>query len=104
MFKIDGSFWLTPGEQTEVICDLIAGRLLKWDNSRNLPLKNGGKTDIYVNMRDVRSRPHTLRRLAEVYENPLRRLRPDRIVVIPEAVSSLAGVISAQTGIPLVTI
>ncbi|MEA2715346.1 MAG: orotidine-5-phosphate decarboxylase [Candidatus Parcubacteria bacterium] len=103
MFKINGP-WLIPGEQDEVIHDLVCGSLVKWDNARNLPLKSGGKTDVYINIRDARSRPKMIRRLAEVFENPIRRLRPDRIVEVPEAITPVAGHLSAMTGIPLVTI
>ena len=104
MFAIDGSCWLTPGEQTEAIAGLVRGGLINWDDRRALPLKSGGTTDVYVNLRLMRNRPETIRQLAELYANPLRRLRVDRFVEVPEAVSPLAGHISAITNIPLVTI
>jgi len=95
---------LCPGEQEEAIAMAIKGRSLTWDNARKLPLKKGGTTDIYENLRLTRSRPDMLRYFGELCANPFRRLRVDRIVEVPEAVSPLAGYISAITNIPLVTI
>ncbi|MDP3882953.1 MAG: orotidine-5'-phosphate decarboxylase [Candidatus Staskawiczbacteria bacterium] len=104
MFDFLGSCWLCPGEQDEVIDHLVNSGLIKWDNARSLPLKSGGKTDIYINLRMMRSRPNTTRFLASLFANPLRRLRLDRFVEVPEAVSLLAGVVSVETQIPAVTI
>lgn len=104
MFSFDGSCWLCPGEQEEAISRLVNGALIKWDNKRSLPLKSGGNTDIYVNLRLMRNKPHLMKFLAELYSNPLRRLRIDRFVEVPEAVSHLAGAISVETHIPAVTI
>jgi orotidine-5'-phosphate decarboxylase len=104
MFTFEGSCWLCPGEQEEAIASLVNGGLLKWDNGRSLPLKKGGTTDIYVNLRLMRSRPYMIRYLAELYANPLRRLGIDRFVEVPESVSLLAGAISVETQIPAVTI
>jgi len=104
MFSFDGSCWLCPGEQEEAITLMLEGSLLKWDNKRNLPLKSGGKTDIYVNLRMMRGKPSAMKELARLYENPLRRLRVKRFVEVPEAVSPLADAISVATNIPMVTI
>lgn len=104
MFNFDGSCWLCPGEQEDAIARLVSAGEIKWDNARSLPLKSGGKTDIYANLRMMRSRPYIMKFLGELYGNPLRRLRVDRFVEVPEAVSLLAGVISAETNIPAVTI
>jgi len=57
-----------------------------------------------VNLRDMRSHPDIMRFLAEIYENPLRRLKVNRFVEVPDAVSQMAGIIAANTGIPVVTI
>ncbi|MFA6432580.1 MAG: orotidine-5'-phosphate decarboxylase [Candidatus Paceibacterota bacterium] len=102
--RLDDSRWLTPGERDQAIGCIIRADLLKWDNSRKLPLKMGGTTDIYANLRNMRSKPQAIRQLGELYANALRRLDIDRIVEVPEAVSPLAGHISAITGIPLVTV
>ena len=103
MFDIDGC-WLTPGEQEEAIAALWTAGLLKCDNGHKLPLKSGGTTDIYVNLRMMRNDPETLSYLARLFANPLRRLRVDRIVEVPEAVSPLAGVISVNERLPMVTV
>jgi orotidine-5'-phosphate decarboxylase len=95
---------MCEGEQQETIERLVSAGLIKWDNKRSLPLKSGGKTDIYVNLRSMRSRPYVMKFLGQLYGNPLRRLRVDRFVEVPEAVSLLAGVVSTETNIPAVTI
>jgi orotidine-5'-phosphate decarboxylase len=104
MFTLDGSCWLTPGEQKEAIAMAVKGGSITWDNARKLPLKSGGTTDIYENLRLVRSHPEMMRYFSELFANPLRRLRIDRFVEVPEAVSPLAGHIEVITGIPMVTI
>ena len=90
MFDVDGC-WLTSGEQAEVIESLWQAGLLKCDNAHKLPLKSGGTTDIYVNLRQMRSDPGIMNFLARLFANPLRRLRLDRFVEVPEAVSPMAG-------------
>ncbi|MDD5627321.1 MAG: orotidine-5'-phosphate decarboxylase [Patescibacteria group bacterium] len=102
--KISDSHWLTPLEQDEVCTELLRFDLIKWDNKRQLPLKSGGKTDVYINLREARSNPEALLWLSNVYSNPLRRLKPDRFVEVPDSVSCLAGVLAVQTGIPYITI
>ena len=104
MFTVGDSCWLTPGEQREAMSRIVDGGLIKWDNRRNLPLSNGGTTDIYVNMRDMRTDPSMIRYLTELYANPVRRLRVDRIVEVPAAVTPLVGNLSTFTGIPMVTV
>jgi len=105
MFQIGDSHWLVPGEQAATIADvLLAGELMKWDNERKLPLKKGGFTDLYINIRDSRNKSWTIEELAMLYANPLRRLRVDAFVEVPDSVSPLAGHLSVITGIPIVTI
>jgi len=103
MFDIDGC-WLTPGEQDEAIGALWQAGLLKCDNGHKLPLKSGGTTDIYVNLRMMRSDPAIMNYLARLFANPLRRLRLDRFVEVPEAVSPMAGLIASLESLPLVTV
>jgi orotidine-5'-phosphate decarboxylase len=103
MFKASGC-WLTSGEQEEVIDVLLGNELLKWDNAHKLPLKSGGTTDIYVNLRMMRNSPSALRYLARLFCNPLLRLGVNKFVEIPEAVSPLAGVLSSIINLPMVTI
>ena len=103
MFDITGC-WLTPGEQDEAIGALWQAGLLKCDNGHKLPLKSGGTTDIYVNLRMMRSDPVIMNYLARLFANPLRRLRLDRFVEVPEAVSPMAGLISSLESLPVVTV
>ena len=99
-----GSCWLTQPEQEEAIEVGLGAELFKWDNNRGLKLKSGGMTDIYFNMREMRNTPTAIDFFADVYANALRRLRVDRLIEVPEAVSPLAGVISVKTGLPIVTV
>ena len=103
MFDITGC-WLTPGEQDEAIGMLWQAGLLKCDNGHKLPLKSGGTTDIYVNLRMMRSDPAIMNYLARLFANPLRRLRVDRFIEVPEAVSPMAGLISSLESLPMVTV
>ena len=45
--------WLDPSEQEEMVACLLEHQLIKFSNGRDLPLKSGGKTDIYVALRDA---------------------------------------------------
>ena len=103
MFKASGC-WLSESEQEEAIDVLLQAELLKWDNDHKLPLKSGGVTDIYVNLRMMRNSPSAMRYLARLFCNPLLRLGANKIVEIPEAMSPLAGVLSTISNLPLVTI
>jgi len=98
--------WLAPWEQEEVIGRLIEfnADLLRWDCKRNLQLKSGGKTDIYVNLRNARDCPQALNYLAKIYRNPLLRLNVDRFTEVPDSVSCFTGNLSALTNIPMITI
>lgn len=102
--KISDSNWLAPHEKEEACERLLRFGLIKWDNNRNLPLKSGGKTDIYVNLREARSNPEAIKYISWLLENPLRRLRAERFVEIPDSVSCFAGPISVSTGLPYLTI
>lgn len=102
--KISDSHWLTPWEQDEVCAKLLHFGLIKWDNKRQLPLKSGNKTDVYIALREARSDPEALLWLGNVYSNPLMRLNPDRFAEIPDSVSCFAGPLSIQTDIPYITI
>lgn len=106
MFKCDGTTWLTPGEQEQVVQDLIGFNcgLIKWDNNRSLPLKAGGKTDIYINLRDGRDNPESNRYLAKLYAGPLRRLGVQRFAEIPEAVSGIASLLAEELNTGYLTV
>ena len=101
---MEQDLWLTPSERLKVIGALTRFGLIKWSNDRNLPLKSGGFTDIYVNLRDMRSVPEATAYLADLYGPTLLRLGVRRFVEVPESVSGLAGAISARFGIPYITI
>ena len=103
MFNVEGC-WLTHGEQDEVIDVLWRNGLLKCDNAHKLPLKSGGTTDIYVNLRQMRGNPTIMGYLARLFAQPLHRLRLDRFAEVPEAMSPLAGIISEKTRLPMLTI
>lgn len=98
------SHWLTPEEKENVCRNLIRYRLVKWDNNRGLPLKSGGKTDIYINLREARSTPGAISYIARQFANPLFRLDPARFAEIPDSVSCFAGPLSELLQIPYVTI
>lgn len=97
-------FWLTPDERDEAIEAMLRFGLIKIDPRRQLPLKSGGKTDIYINMRDARSNPKAIQFLSDLYANPLRRSHADRFIEVPEAVSCLAGPLAIETDLPYITI
>lgn len=98
------SSWLDPIEQRELVDDLLKYQLIRFSNGRDLPLKSGGTTDVYMNLRDARNNPDAIKKIARAYENPLRRLRPDRFIEVPDAVSCFAGPLAMATGIPYITI
>jgi orotidine-5'-phosphate decarboxylase len=102
--RFHGSTWLTPWEQREAIQLLLRYGLIKFSNKRDLPLKSGGKTDIYINLRDARNFPAAIEYIADLYANALRRLRLARFVEVPDAVSCFAGPIAIKTGLPYLTI
>ncbi len=100
----DQEHWLTTAEQHKTIELLLHFGIIKYDNSRFLPLKSGGHTDIYINMRDARSHPEVMEYLTRIYSNALRRMNINRFIEVPAAVSCIAGPISIETGIPFITI
>jgi len=97
--------WLCGFEQSALCEELLRFGLVKFSNQRDLPLKKGGTTDIYLNLRDARSNPDAMRFLAKIFSSPLRALHHvKRFIEVPEAVSCIAGVISVETNIPIITI
>lgn len=96
--------WLTTTEQEELCDGLIRFGLIKWDNNRSLPLKSGGRTDVYINLRDARNDPKAISFIARFFSNPILRLNIDRFVEVPDSVSCFAGPLSIATGKPYLTI
>lgn len=96
--------FLDPSEQEQLVAGLAHYGLLKVDNNRTLPLKSGGTTDIYINIRDARNHYEAIIFLAELYANAMKRLKVDRFADVPQAVSCLAGSIAERARIPMITI
>jgi orotidine-5'-phosphate decarboxylase len=98
------SNWIPRELQPQVVRFLLRYGLLKFDNARRLPLKKGGFTDVYINLRDARNHAASLAYLAKLYAAPLRQLGVSRFVEVPAAVSCFAGPLAIETGIPYLTI
>jgi len=96
--------WIPRSSQREVVSRLLKLGLLKFDNGRNLPLKSGGKTDVYINLRDARDRPEAISYLTELFAEPLQRLHIKRFVEVPDSVSCFAGPLSVSLNMPYLTI
>lgn len=97
-------FFLDPSEQEQLVAGLAYYNLLKLSNARDLPLKKGGFTDIYINIRDARNYWEAIAFLADLYAPALKRLKVDRFADVPQAVSCLAGSIAERTRLPMITI
>jgi orotidine-5'-phosphate decarboxylase len=95
--------WLTPEERFEVLERLIQYRLIKWDNRRNLKLKSGRMSDIYINLRFARNVPKASAYVARVFANAIFRLNPDRFIEVPDAITPFSSQISALTNVPYIT-
>lgn len=96
--------WLFPEEHSEVVQGLYEFGLLKSSNARNLPLKSGGQTDIYINLREARNNPEAIKFVTSLFSRPLSILQPKRFVEIPDSVSCFAGPLSIMNNIPYLTI
>lgn len=101
---VPATHWIYPEEMPKVVRELLGQRLLKFDNGRRLPLKNGGNTDVYLNLRDARNVPPAIGWLTDLFAEPLRHLRVTRFCEVPDSVSGIAGALSERTGIPYLTI
>jgi len=103
-----GSSWLFPEERPWVIQQLLNFGLIKYDNRRELPLKSGGKTDIYINLRDARNNPKAISFLATLFATSLQRLDAtrdvSRFVEVPDSVSCFAGSLAVLVDMPYLTI
>jgi len=102
------NFWLAEEEKERVIWSLLHFDLIKFDNDRNLRLKSGGTTDIYINLRDARNCPDAIEFISSLYSCPLSCLKNNyeinKFVEIPDSVSCFAGMISAITGLSYLTL
>ncbi len=104
MFQVLNSHWLAPWEQEEAIDMMLRYGILKISNKRDLPLKMGGETDIYVNLRQARNHPKAIAYFSMLFSNAIRRINPERFAEIPQAVSCFAGHMSLLLDLPMVTI
>jgi len=96
--------FLDPSEQKQLVAGLAYYGLLKLSNARDLPLKKGGFTDIYINIRDSRNNHEATAFLASLYAPAMTRLGVNRFADIPQAVSHLTGSIAERTRLPMITI
>lgn len=97
-------FFLDPSEQEQLTAGLVYYEVIKMDNARNLPLANGGNTDIYINIRESRKQAEAVSFLSDRYAMALKRLGVDCIADVPLAVSNLSGSIQERLGVPAITI
>lgn len=104
MFFSTKESWIPREHQRGVVTRLLDLDLIKFDNNRSLPLKMGGTTDVYINLRNARDRPEAIAYLRDVYMEPLKRLDVKRFVEVPDSVSCFAGPLSIASGIPYLTI
>ncbi|HBI25696.1 MAG: Orotidine 5'-phosphate decarboxylase [Candidatus Wolfebacteria bacterium GW2011_GWC2_39_22] len=96
--------FLDPSEQEQLVAALVYYEMLKMDNTRMLPLASGGKTDIYVSIRESRNHAEAVAFLSDRYAMAMRRLKVNGIADVPLAVSNLSGSIQERLGIPAITI
>ena len=101
---MDQEHWLTEEERERLIELLLNAGIIKCDNNRSLPLKSGGFTDIYINLRNLRSHPTVLEEVSRLFAHVLRRLGVDRFIEVPDGISCVAGPLSVETGIPYITV
>ncbi len=102
--SIKNTPWIFPEERAGIISRLLEWGLIKFDYERRLPLKNGGKTDIYINLRNARDNPRAISFISDLYKIPLNHLNINRFVEVPDSVSCFAGPLAIKTGTPYLTI
>lgn len=96
--------WLLKDEQQTVVKLLLDCNLIKFDPEGKLPLKSGGTTDVYLNIRNARSHPSAIAQLAVWYAKPLMQLEIKRFFEVPDSVSCIAGSLAIETALPYFTI
>lgn len=104
MRVIPATQWLYPEQQASVVERLLELGLLKFDNGRSLPLKKGGSTDVYINLRDARDNSEAIRFVSDLYVHPFRYMGIDRLVEVPDSVSCFAPLICQALNLPYLTI
>ena len=96
--------WLEPPDQLEACVLMKELGLLKYSPEGDLFLKSGAKTDLYFNLRQFRGSVKATELLARTFAQPIRELGVQRFVEIPQALSSLCGLITVLTQVPHITI
>ncbi len=96
--------WVLPEEHEYVVSNMVRYNLIKTSKKGKLPLKNGTETDIYANLRNMRSSPDAMDFLTALYSRALQQLDIQRFAEVPQAVSGLAALIATFTRIPYITI
>jgi orotidine-5'-phosphate decarboxylase len=92
--------WLTSEEQRELYEGLVHYNLIRLDNNGKLPLKSGGTTDIYINLREARNQRNAdgqrnpIEFISRYFANAIFRLNPDRFVEVPDSITPFSGRIS----------
>ena len=102
--KFPVNHFLDASEQERLVAGLVYYGLIKVDNNRGLPLKKGGFTDVYINIRDSRNNPEAVAFMADMFASAIKRLRVDCFADVPLAVSHLSSSITERTRIPAITI
>lgn len=100
---------LNQEEKVFIAKHLLTFNLIKFDPSGNLPLKSGGTTDIYINLRDARSNTVALNFVSNWYSKMINRtMRINKpyvqFIEVPHSVSCFAPLISVETLLPYLTI
>ncbi len=101
---MNGHAWLEPDEQLKMCVMMKECGLLKHSPRGDLRLKDGSTTDLYFDLRQHRGSAKATEFLARAFSRSILDLDVKRFVEIPQALSSLAGVITVMTGIPFVTV
>lgn len=112
--NVDGFLAKPWGDPQSIVPALLEHGLIRHDPSGQLPLKKGGTTDLYVNLRDHRKSPQALRWLAAVYGDALECLddalfdfevpEVGVVVDVPAAMSPAIGVIAADSERRILTV
>jgi orotidine-5'-phosphate decarboxylase len=102
MYTLD--HWLNSTQQQEACEVLHHHGLLKYDTKRTLPLKSGGTTDVYINLRGARTHPEALDALARWYSLPLQWMQCRKFAEVPDSASCFAGLLATRNRIPYLTI
>lgn len=94
--------WIAREDHMAVVQFMLKYDLLKY--GKDLPLKSGGTTDIYINLRNARSDPYAMTGITKLFEAPLRKISPNKFIEVPDSLSGVAAGLSILTEIPYITV